>query len=881
MSVRGFLQFHSRPLTHEAEVTRPDASTVEVLDDAPREDGGHEVVVLDGTGAETVDSVTCRVVCFDTLRTRQDMACHVGIQERAPAPCNAEQHVLRPSPHEIAPLSKRLFPVEREDTKGFSAEELDCLSLALRELLNVGKAGERAAYGACEDPFRPLVDEDTCDGAGLREGAQVLDECVCGEGHEIDISALIGTLHDRNCDMTHVAGVDTDVEFGRRRTRCATVDYAPGNILCRKRLTVRRIGKRELRAAEGRTQTPFVLRRVPLAHQAVEPHPRNRQSTDAVAACVARRIVRRPPSVAFDIQRSSTAHTDDAPRTMRALHVVRKEQFRNLIVLPTRRAAQVSLMLRALLEPGIDPLAWMSTAREGDLSGVRGTIEPLARPEKMLPVQVVYLVVQVHVERNGDRAEHGGKAAHVEPPLACADNSLATHGLEPLRQTAVSRLRQPLADEFFGHSVRGEEVADVAAVLGQLPESVAEPDKGSHADLRRFQHVDAGDTRIGQRTAERFQRSMSLEGERPGPRADARGEKCVQGGGSTRRLVHAASVSRRQKFFANVQSTHRHLSPCMPVGRSVVLRVRYGLTCTIHAVALAAMGRQLNELHITCDGYQIDLYCRDCVEGLDDPAVVQPRSIDVVVTSPPYNLGVRYSRYDDTISRKDYLSWLDSVAARIAHVLSDQGSLFLNIGSKPVDPTVPFDVLEVMQRHFQLQNTIHWIKSIAIDRASIGEMNGIGNDIVVGHYKPINSKRFLNDCHEYVFHLTKTRDVPLDRLAVGVPYQDKSNVSRWRGAGDDLHCRGNVWFIPYKTISSRDRHRPHPATFPPLLPEMCMRLHGVERISQVMDPFLGIGNTALACCEMGVNFLGFEIDPEYYGQAAHALKGRCAGQSQR
>jgi len=271
----------------------------------------------------------------------------------------------------------------------------------------------------------------------------------------------------------------------------------------------------------------------------------------------------------------------------------------------------------------------------------------------------------------------------------------------------------------------------------------------------------------------------------------------------------------------------------------------------------------------------IEARLMDCLDGLADPAIVAPESIDVIVTSPPYNLGIRYSRYDDTISRADYLAWLDHWADRVAAALAPQGSLFLNIGSKPRDPEVPFQVLGVMLRHFRLQNVIHWVKSIAIEKASVGDYPGITQDIVVGHYKPINSNRFLNDCHEYVFHLTKTGDVPIERLAIGVPYRDHTNVQRWRNARGGLHCRGNVWFIPYTTISDRSRHRPHPATFPPELPEMCLRLHGLDRVRRVLDPFLGIGSTGVACCRLHVGFLGFEIDPEYYEQAIRAMRAAC------
>src|SRR5208337_1670455 len=87
---------------------------------------------------------------------------------------------------------------------------------------------------------------------------------------------------------------------------------------------------------------------------------------------------------------------------------------------------------------------------------------------------------------------------------------------------------------------------------------------------------------------------------------------------------------------------------------------------------------------------------------------------------------------------------------------------------------------------------------------------------------------------------------------------------RWKSAGRDLRCRGNTWFIPYRTIVSRDRQRPHPATFPPRLAEMCIRVHGLSRVKLVMDPFMGTGNTAIACLDLGVSCVGFEIDAQYF-----------------
>lgn len=269
------------------------------------------------------------------------------------------------------------------------------------------------------------------------------------------------------------------------------------------------------------------------------------------------------------------------------------------------------------------------------------------------------------------------------------------------------------------------------------------------------------------------------------------------------------------------------------------------------------------------EGTCLKLYLQDCVSGMKEH--LDAGSVSVVVTSPPYNLGIGYSAYDDTVTRDQYLEWADSWAREIRRVLAPDGSFFLNVGSKPSDPLVPFQLLEVMRRHFVLQNVIHWVKSIAILKSEVGDYPGITSDVVVGHYKPINSRRYLNDCHEYIFHLTIHGDVCLDRLAIGVPYQDKTNVKRWARAKEGVHCRGNTWFIPYETIQNRNKDRPHPATFPVELPARCIRLHGLERCRLVLDPFLGIGTTALACARLGLSFVGFEIAGDYFEYACRRL----------
>ncbi len=257
----------------------------------------------------------------------------------------------------------------------------------------------------------------------------------------------------------------------------------------------------------------------------------------------------------------------------------------------------------------------------------------------------------------------------------------------------------------------------------------------------------------------------------------------------------------------------------------------------------------------------------DCLQGMKK---LEDSTVDLVVTSPPYNLGIAYGQYDDNSNRLEFIEWCQDWALEIRRVMTDQASFFLNVGAAPSNPLLPHQIILALTEggpEFILQNTFHWVKSISIETRS-------GQTVSAGHFKPINSKRYVNDCHEYVFHLTRTGNVPLERRAGGVEYADKSNIARWsHTGGQDKRCRGNNWFLPYDTIKSRDEDRPHPATFPIGLVEQCIRLHGVDETRHLLDPFLGIGTSALAAQRMKLeNFTGFEIDQYYLSVAQERLR---------
>jgi site-specific DNA-methyltransferase (adenine-specific) len=130
-------------------------------------------------------------------------------------------------------------------------------------------------------------------------------------------------------------------------------------------------------------------------------------------------------------------------------------------------------------------------------------------------------------------------------------------------------------------------------------------------------------------------------------------------------------------------------------------------------------------------------------------------SIDVIVTCPPYNIGVAYRSYDDGRPRQAYLEWLTKVGRQLRRVLKDDGSFFLNVGSTNTNPWVSFDVAAAFRGCSHGRNAIVWAKSV-----------GIGPD-TFGHFKPINSRRFLNHTHETILNGTPTAAQQLGCCGIG------------------------------------------------------------------------------------------------------------------
>jgi len=132
----------------------------------------------------------------------------------------------------------------------------------------------------------------------------------------------------------------------------------------------------------------------------------------------------------------------------------------------------------------------------------------------------------------------------------------------------------------------------------------------------------------------------------------------------------------------------------------------------------------------------------DCLKFLE---TTPDNSFDVCISSPPYNLGVRYSEYKDT--RSDYIEWMKDIWYEVCRVLKPDGHLFLNLGYSKDNP---FDTYKVAENvPWSLQNNIIWAKAVEVDGR------------VRGYSIPHSSKRYLQNGWEHLFHFTKNGNTPM------------------------------------------------------------------------------------------------------------------------
>lgn len=262
------------------------------------------------------------------------------------------------------------------------------------------------------------------------------------------------------------------------------------------------------------------------------------------------------------------------------------------------------------------------------------------------------------------------------------------------------------------------------------------------------------------------------------------------------------------------------------------------------------------------------------------------KTASTIITSPPYYLQRNYNHAEQIGNESSvdlYIQNLVDVFTECFRVLSDEGTLWLNLGDKYLNGKLlgmPWRVaLALQNKDWFLRSDIIWHKPNAM---------------------PSSVKNRPTTDHEYIFLFSKNEKYYYDADAIREPHTTFSENSRMRGGrghfgkrngtpengknggNSNLHNgrwdqafhpkgrnRRTVWQIPLSKFPEA-----HFAVFPERLVELCI-LAGSKTGDVVLDPFAGSGTTALVSQRMNRNYVGIECNPAYCEMAEKRLEKIC------
>lgn len=230
------------------------------------------------------------------------------------------------------------------------------------------------------------------------------------------------------------------------------------------------------------------------------------------------------------------------------------------------------------------------------------------------------------------------------------------------------------------------------------------------------------------------------------------------------------------------------------------------------------------------------IVCGDCVDVMKN---IPDQSIDLVVTSPPYNLGIRktfgntenwkgkwnksklqaqgYDQHNDYMAEDKYIAWQKNVLAECFRTLKNDGAIFYNHKWR-VQNGLFQQRLEIVEG-LPLRQIIIWKKAGGIN---------------------FNEGYFL-PTYEVIYLIAK----PDFKLA--------PKVNRY----------GDVWEI------TQERGSWHPAPFPIELASRCVE---ASKGSIVLDPFIGSGTVAVAAKKLNKTYIGIDISEDYCKKARERIE---------
>jgi adenine-specific DNA-methyltransferase len=264
----------------------------------------------------------------------------------------------------------------------------------------------------------------------------------------------------------------------------------------------------------------------------------------------------------------------------------------------------------------------------------------------------------------------------------------------------------------------------------------------------------------------------------------------------------------------------------------------------------------------------VSLIVGDCRTKL---ASVQNESVQLVVSSPPYNIGKEYER-DENLSLIQYKIWIRPIVKALSKKIKPSGSLCWQVGNHVENGQVyPLDYFffeEFQKCGLQLRNRIVWTFNFGL-----------------------NANRRLSGRYETMLWFTKTNDYVFNLDSIRVPqlYPGKRHSANkgersgklsgnplgknpsdyWEFSTDRYFRDEAIWQLP-NVKANHPEKTPHPCQFPLELVERCVL--GFTRPNDVvLDPFVGSGTSVLAAVKHGRRAIGIDKDARYIDIARSRL----------
>jgi len=242
----------------------------------------------------------------------------------------------------------------------------------------------------------------------------------------------------------------------------------------------------------------------------------------------------------------------------------------------------------------------------------------------------------------------------------------------------------------------------------------------------------------------------------------------------------------------------------------------------------------------------VKLYHGDCT----DSSLFQEPFIDLIITSPPYNVGIEYNSNDDTLQYDEYLEFSRKWLKNCYDWSNTTGRLCLNIpfsttlgGSKTIGPDLCYIAKEIGWKY---KCDVIWDK---------GYFEG---GTAWGSYKSASAPLIIS---------------PTELILVFYKDSWKKAIKREDDiTGEEFVSWSNgLWKMKPESAT----HRKHPAPFPSDLPYRCIKYFSFVG-DTIFDPFTGSGTTLIEAQRLNRKSVGIELDPTYYKLACNYIQGEAS-----